>query len=110
MKRITNELIQKFKTYLINDEKSSATLEKYIRDVTTFMQWLCDREVEKVIVMEYKQSLIENYAPASANSMLSSINSFFGYMEWYPSRESCRYPPSILIAPLSLLLESVIHI
>lgn len=83
MKKITNELIQKFKMYLINEEKSSATLEKYIRDVVAFMQWLNDRVVEKVVVMEYKQNLIENYAPASANSMLSSINSFFGYMEWY---------------------------
>lgn len=83
MKKITNELIQKFKMYLINEEKSSATLEKYIRDVTTFMQWLDDRMVEKVIVVEYKQNLIENYAPASANSMLSSINSFFEYMEWF---------------------------
>lgn len=83
MKRITNELIQKFKTHLINEEKSSATLEKYIRDVVAFMQWLNDRVVEKIVVMEYKQNLIENYAPASANSMLSSINSFFGYMEWY---------------------------
>lgn len=83
MKRITNELIQKFKTYLINEEKSSATLEKYIRDVIAFMHWLNDRVVEKTVVMEYKQNLIENYAPASANSMLSSINSFFGYMEWY---------------------------
>lgn len=83
MKKITNEHIQKFKTYLINEEKSSATLEKYIRDVIAFMQWLNDRAVEKVVVMEYKQSLIENYAPASANSMLSSINSFFMFMEWY---------------------------
>lgn len=86
MKRITNELIQKFKTYLINEEKSSATLEKYIRDVVAFMQWLNDRVVEKTVVMEYKQNLIENYAPASANSMLSSINSFFEYMEWYDCR------------------------
>lgn len=83
MKIITNELIQKFKMHLINEEKASATLEKYIRDVTTFMQWLDDRMVEKVIVVEYKQNLIENYAPASANSMLSSINSFFEYMEWF---------------------------
>ena len=58
MKKITNELIQKFKMHLINEEKSSATLEKYIRDVVAFMQWLNDRVVEKVVVMEYKQNLI----------------------------------------------------
>ncbi len=83
MKIITNELIQKFKMHLINEEKASATLEKYIRDVVAFMTWLGSRTIEKVIVVEYKQNLIENYAPASANSMLSSINSFFEYMEWY---------------------------
>lgn len=83
MKKITNELIQKFKMYLINEEKSSATLEKYIRDVVTFKVWLGCRTIEKVVVMEYKQRLIEKYAPASANSMISSINSFFEYMEWF---------------------------
>lgn len=83
MKKITNELIKKFESYLINEEKSSATLEKYIRDVTAFQEWLGERKAEKVLVMEYKQKLIENYAPASVNSMLSSINSFFEYAQWF---------------------------
>lgn len=83
MKKITSELINKFKNYLINEEKSNATLEKYIRDITAFMMWLNGRVVDKTIVIEYKQTIIETYAPASANSMLSSINSFFAYMEWY---------------------------
>jgi len=42
MKKITKQLIEKFKIYLINEEKSSATLEKYIRDVLAFMEWLAD--------------------------------------------------------------------
>ena len=83
MKRITNELIKKFKSYLINEEKSSATLEKYIRDVVAFKTWIGNRTIEKGVVMEYKQRLIESYAPASANSMISSINCFFQYMEWH---------------------------
>ena len=40
MKIITNELVQKFKEYLINEEKAFATVEKYIHDVLTFMRWL----------------------------------------------------------------------
>lgn len=83
MRKITNELIIKFREYLINEEKSQATIEKYIRDITAFMVWLNDTEVCKSAVIEYKNSIIESYAPASANSMLSSINSFFMYMEWY---------------------------
>lgn len=83
MKKLTVELINQFKNYLINEEKSQATLEKYIRDITAFMVWLKGRAVDKSIVIEYKNSIVESYAPTSANSMLSSINSFFAYMEWY---------------------------
>ena len=83
MGKITGELISDFKTYLINEEKSIATIEKYLRDITAFMRWLNIREVEKKIVLEYKAVLIEKYAPASVNSVLSSLNSFFNYNEWY---------------------------
>lgn len=83
MKKLTVELINKFRNYLVNEEKSQATLEKYIRDITAFMVWLKGRAVDKTTVIEYKNAIIESYAPASANSMLSSINSFFVYMEWY---------------------------
>lgn len=83
MKKITVELINQFKNYLINEEKSQATIEKYIRDITAFMVWASNRVVDKTLVIEYKNVIIESYAPASANSMLSSVNSFFEYMEWY---------------------------
>jgi len=83
MKKITKQLIEKFEVYLINEEKSSATLEKYIRDVVAFMEWLADTFLDKGAVLQYKQHLIENYAPASVNSIISSLNSFFTYNEWY---------------------------
>jgi hypothetical protein len=83
MRKITNELIQKFKEYLIDEEKSSSTLEKYIRDITVFMDWCKGTELCKSLVLEYKQDIIEKYAPASVNSILSSLNSFFVYNEWY---------------------------
>ncbi len=83
MRKITTELIQKFKGYLIDEEKSSSTLEKYIRDITVFMEWCKETKLNKSLVLEYKQELIEKYAPASVNSVLSSLNSFFVYNEWY---------------------------
>lgn len=83
MKKITNELIQKFKEYLIDEEKSVATLDKYIRDVSVFMTWCENKELCKSLVREYKQEIIEKYAPASVNSIISSLNSFFAYNEWY---------------------------
>ncbi len=83
MRKITIELIQRFKAHLINEEKSSSTLEKYIRDITVFMEWCKETELSKSVVLEYKQDIVEKYAPASVNSILSSLNSFFSYNEWY---------------------------
>lgn len=83
MRKITTERIEKFKQYLIGEEKSSATLEKYIRDASAFAVWAGGQVLEKTLVLEYKQYLVDHYAPASVNSMLSSINSFFEYNEWY---------------------------
>ncbi len=83
MKLITEDLIRNFRTSLIEEEKSTSTLEKYIHDLTMFATWLCGREVTKQLVLEYKSIIKEKYAPASVNSMLSSLNSFFNYAEWY---------------------------
>lgn len=86
MKHLTNELVLKFKTYLNNEEKAVLTVEKYIRDVLGFMVWLNGQKVEKALVLEYKQILVESYAPASVNSILSSLNTFFGFCEWFDCR------------------------
>lgn len=79
MKIITNKHIDEFKAYLRNEERAEATVEKYIRDVTAFSAWLGRRELGKNAVLAYKDYLIENYAPASVNSVLSSLNGFFRF-------------------------------
>ena len=83
MKNITQKLIEELKEFLISEEKSEATVEKYIRDICAFFERLCGRNVDKTAVLEYKAYLVENYKPASVNSVLSSLNSFFTYNEWY---------------------------
>lgn len=82
-KTITHNQISEFKKYLLNEEKSSVTVEKYIRDVTTFYVWSNNRAIEKADVIAYKEFLMGSYKIASVNSMLSSINSFFTYLEWF---------------------------
>lgn len=86
MKKITKELIKKFRRYLIEEEKAAATVEKYIRDINVFADWLGDKELDKETVLIYKENLTQNYAPASVNSVLSSLNSFFTFNEWYNLR------------------------
>ena len=83
---ITNEQIRSFALHLHEDEKSEATVEKYIRDVSAFSSFLRERELTKQEVMEYKKQISENYAPASVNSMLVSINSFLDYIGFHDFR------------------------
>ncbi len=86
-KIISEKIIEKFKTYLCEEEKSENTKEKYIRDVRAFAEYVGDKEIDKETVIAYKQSLIDNgYAVKSINSMLASINSLFSFLCWYELR------------------------
>ncbi len=79
MKIITQKLIEKFKVYLIQEEKAENAVEKYVRDAAAFAEWLGGREVSKKAVLEYKRELISKYSPASVNSRLSSLSSFLTF-------------------------------
>lgn len=83
MRKVTVCNIEKFRRFLIEEEKAQATVEKYIRDVTSFMLWCGDRELDKMLVLEYKKSIIENHSPKSVNSVISSLNSFFVFNGWF---------------------------
>lgn len=83
---IKNEQIRSFALHLHEDEKSEATVEKYIRDVSAFSSFLRERELTKQEVIEYKKQISENYAPASVNSMLVSINSFLDFIGFHDFR------------------------
>ena len=83
---LTSKEIERFRNYLREEEKSENTLEKYIRDVTTFSVF-CSETITKDTVIAYKQSLIDGgYAVRSINSMLASINSLFSFLGWYELR------------------------
>ena len=86
MRKITTEIIRSFNEYLINEEKAAATVNKYLHDVGEFQIWLGEQELCKTAVLAYKSYLCEHYATASVNAALSSLNSFFNFMEWYDLR------------------------
>ena len=86
MRSITKEAVVAFHAYLMNEEKAAATVNKYLHDVGEFQRWLAERDLCKMTVLAYKAHLCDRYAPASVNAALSSLNSFFGFMEWYDLR------------------------
>ena len=70
-----------FRNYLLGEERSAATIEKYGRDVLAFLSWLSDREeISKEAVVGYKQAIIGKYKTTSANSMLVSVNRFLDFI------------------------------
>lgn len=67
--------------------KSIATIDKYLRDIRTFLQWMGEnRSITKEKVIAYKAWLQEHYKTSSANSMLVALNGFLDFMGETQSR------------------------
>lgn len=72
--------IHRFKRHLKAEEKSAATVEKYLRDIRCFCDFLADRQISKEETISYKEYLTQRYAPASVNSMLVALNCFLRFI------------------------------
>lgn len=81
-RRITRDNRITFSEYLKKEEKSTATIEKYDRDIRHFSEFAERRDIDRQLVLEYKERLVETYAVSSANSMLAALNVFLKYMGW----------------------------
>ena len=68
-----------FRSALYEDEKSPATIQKYLHDVEVFFKYVQKRAVTKELVRSYKDWLLRRYAVSSANTMLISLNRFFDW-------------------------------
>ena len=87
MRTITFESEKRFKQYLQEEEKSTATVEKYLREVRQFAAWLNGREVCKRVVSEWKDGLVlQGYSPATVNGKLTALECFLKFCGW----EDCR--------------------
>ena len=72
-----------FPEYLQREEKSAATVEKYLRDVRAFVAFAEGRSITKEVTIAFKKELEERqYAVRSINSMLASLNSMMEFMGW----------------------------
>lgn len=72
--------IQRFEQHMIAEEKSAATIEKYLRDIRGFCSHLAGRRISKEETIAYKEYLTAEYSPASVNSMLIAINRFLRFL------------------------------
>ena len=82
-RKITNTQMESYHQYLIREEKSTATVEKYLRDARAFVVYVGGEVITKEVVMAYKKELqIKEYAVRSINSMLASLNSLLDFLGW----------------------------
>ena len=80
---LTQAHISSFARSLKEEEKASATIEKYLRTLQELYAWLEGREVTKEIVAQWKAYLLEKgQAPATINAKLSAVNSLFRFLGW----------------------------
>lgn len=88
MRTITDELLKQYREHLREQEKSKATIEKYLCDLKKFQKYTANREVSKSLTMEYKEYLMnmQQYEISSINSFLVALNCFLEYAGWYDAR------------------------
>lgn len=79
--------LEDFKHHLLQEERSHATIDKYMRDARAFTHFASGQIICKELVISYKQALIQHgYAIRSINSMLASLNSLFFFLGWHDCR------------------------
>ena len=78
-----NNKIEMYKMHLIGEERSKNTIDKYVKDIEKYFDWYgSDEVVCKEVLLEYKKYLIKsNYKITTINSKISSLNSYFTFIE-----------------------------
>ncbi len=77
---INMDRINEFIGYLKINEKSKATIDKYLRDVIAFYKTIINQKLTKETVLAYKNIICEKYAAISVNSMLAAVNKFLDFI------------------------------
>ena len=85
--KLRRDQIREFETMLRTEERTAATIEKYLRDIRGFAAWLEGRQIDKETVSGWKSWLIASgLAPSTVNAKLSAVNKLFQYLGW----KECR--------------------
>lgn len=86
MKIITESKLQAFENHLYLNEKSKATVKKYIKAVQRLAEFLEDTELTKQRLLEYREYLQTKNKAQTVNGVLSAIHSFLEFCGW----QECR--------------------
>jgi site-specific recombinase XerD len=72
--------IEKYKKYLVEQEKSEATVKKYVHEITELVDYMGKRPICRDILLEYKKMLDSKYLPQTVNGKLNAVNSYLKFV------------------------------
>ena len=85
-RKITEETLAAFARQLGEEERSPATLEKYLREVRQFAAFLGGREVTRELAAAWREELSARQSPATVNGKLTALDRLLAFLGW----EDCR--------------------
>ena len=86
-KREMENVLAALRHAMEQEEKSGATMEKYLHDAAGFLRFAGERELTKELVHAYKAELLaKGYSPRSVNAKLAGVNRLLRQL----GREDCR--------------------
>jgi len=84
---MTFEKMESFRQYLLEEERSAGTIEKYLRDVNAFLEWMDGEQPDKKGFAQWKEHLLtEGYRPVTVNSMIAAVNAYLRFL----GKTDCR--------------------
>ena len=78
---ISDKTIWQFRDYLIENEKSEATLQKYLYEVNALKDYLNGETITKSKLMSYRRLLHEKNQATTVNVKLSAINHYLQFFQ-----------------------------
>lgn len=78
---ITRLITEKFESYLRSEEKSNATICKYMHDVNEMLLFIVNTDLNKESLLKYRKHLSTLYKAQTVNGKLSAINAYLKFME-----------------------------
>ena len=81
-RKITEETLAAFARQLGEEERSPATLEKYLREVRQFAAFLGGREVTRELAAAWREELSARQSPATVNGKLTALDRLLASLGW----------------------------
>lgn len=80
IKAITEVQTNRFKEYLLENEKSAATVKKYLHEIRKLSEFLAGCKLDKLLLLKYRDQLRVKNKARTVNVKISAINAYLEFI------------------------------